>query len=86
MAMSRKHYVLIAEAVKNELRLIDALQSHKHQGIDAKFGARSMAISLACALKRDNERFDIDRFYEACGVTSLEAVVHSKLEEKYPTS
>jgi hypothetical protein len=64
MAMSRKHYVLIAETLKQELELTESVwKTH-----EAKQATRSMAISLACALKRDNERFDIDRFEEACGL------------------
>lgn len=59
--MTRKDYVLIAEAVKETTFLADGSQ-------DYKMALAEVAMELANALSRDNPRFDRGRFLRACGV------------------
>ena len=55
--MTRKDYVLIAEAIKEAHRLTSE-----------KAGAGVVAYMLANTLQADNPRFDRARFLDACGV------------------
>ena len=60
--MTRKDYVLIAEAMR-EARLWIADQTPN------AVAAWMIAVkALATALHRDNPRFDRERFYAACGL------------------
>lgn len=56
--MTRKDYKLIADAV-NEARM---LAEHPDS-------VQLAAQTLATALAKDNPRFDMERFIEACGFT-----------------
>ena len=51
--MSRKHYVILAESIK------------QISNMEARLSA---AIAVARACSADNMRFDNGRFFEACGV------------------
>jgi hypothetical protein len=51
--MSRKHYVILAESIKQIANM------------EARLSA---AIAVARACSSDNMRFDNARFFEACGV------------------
>lgn len=62
--MTRKDYILIAEALK-EARA-EALALRAGAGV----GVTIAAVRLADALARDNPRFDRERFLKACGVQS----------------
>lgn len=53
--MTRKDYVVIAEAIKVEVQWGD------------KETARNIADFLCMVLKTDNARFDKDKFLTACG-------------------
>lgn len=66
MAMfTQRHFEFLAKEIKQQLEFTANLHKKDPNAVQA---ARFMAISLACALKRDNEKFDIDRFYEASGL------------------
>lgn len=52
--MTRKDYVLIAEAIKSTT--LDERNREK------------VVYTLAFALKGENERFDYDKFVTACGI------------------
>ena len=67
MTMSRKHYVLIAATIKQELDRLPRGPFHDEES--ARQAARSMACALAAALREDNDRFDLNRFLAACGLT-----------------
>lgn len=62
--MTRKDYVLIAQAIKRTRELIEGNPSHNITGSEAMdfitgyFGGR---------LEQDNPRFDYERFRLACG-------------------
>lgn len=62
--MTRKDYVLIAQAIK------ETIPSRIVTEIDAAFnrGAGWTAHNIADALEKDNPRFDRERFLAACGV------------------
>ena len=57
--MSRKHYIATAEVLAIE---------RKHAATEADRRAiDNVARGLADVFKRDNGRFDRQRFYDACG-------------------
>lgn len=61
--MTRKDYVLIAEAIREEREIWEM--------VDAKMGnevLNSLSRSLARRLRQENVRFDRDKFLEAAGV------------------
>jgi len=60
--MTRKDYVLIAEAL-NSARLDMKEMPHG----DRTYGTYQAAESIAYALRRTNPRFEKARFMEACG-------------------
>ena len=61
--MTRKDYILIAEAIK---RSHDGdVGNLPRDGV--RTGAFEAAHFIACALLRDNSRFDKARFMSACG-------------------
>lgn len=66
--MTRKDYVLIADAVRQS-RLVgpNVAESTAHRYNEQR---ANTARCLAYALGRDNPRFDRARFLEACGVAS----------------
>jgi hypothetical protein len=61
--MTRKDYVLIAEAIRTQIEL-----SSKYEEEESRAGAQNIAYDLAWKLYEDNPRFDRDRFLVACGV------------------
>jgi len=61
--MTRKDYVLIAQAIKTQIELSD-----KFEEGESRAGAQNIAYDLAWKLYEDNPRFDRARFLEACGV------------------
>lgn len=64
--MSRKDYELIARAVKARADLANVLQTRAFRlTILAE-----LVSTLSAELKRDNPRFDSERFALACGVES----------------
>lgn len=61
--MTRKDYVLIAEAIREEREIWEM--------VDAKMGnevLNSLSRGLARRLRQENVRFDRDKFLEAAGV------------------
>lgn len=60
MSMTKKDYIVIAA-------IIDSAQA-EHGSSD---GLDDVAKELAAYFKRDNSRFDHDRFMEACGMEGL---------------
>ena len=63
--MTRKDYVLIADAIKTQIEL-----STKYEEEESRAGAQNIAYDLAWKLSEDNPRFDRDRFLVACGVNN----------------
>lgn len=53
MAMTKKDYAVIADAIRS---------------IDFPLGRRKAAFALARELGAQNERFDAEKFIEACGI------------------
>lgn len=64
MALSKKHYVAIA----NELRDLEIPKTNKAK----------VAQALARVMRADNPRFDLDRFYSAVGADPREAKSRTK--------
>lgn len=62
--MSRKDYVLIAEAIK---RVVDEANA-EGKGEEFTNGVRRAVGELSLAFAKNNERFDMDRFVTACGL------------------
>lgn len=58
--MSRKHYVEVAAILAGDLA------TASNEGERNK--VRGIALSLADMFKRDNSRFDRERFYAAVGI------------------
>lgn len=61
--MTRKHYVMLANAIVESGNNLDESQNIAAQKQTLEF----TALCIANALKRDNVRFDRYRFMEACG-------------------
>lgn len=62
--MTRKDYVLIAEAIKGAV-------SYEMEFNNNEAGADSLkkfSVTLASLLMADNPRFDVNRFFDACEV------------------
>lgn len=66
--MTRKDYVLIAEAIK---RAHDGDVGNLPRD-NVRTGAFEAAHAIACALRRDNPRFERARFMAACGFAGSE--------------
>lgn len=60
--MTRKDYLLIAQAIKGQVDFEAGDQL-------AIYITKCIAISIAAALATDNPRFDLGRFMQACGFT-----------------
>ena len=59
--MSRKDYRRLATAIKDSFE-------HDASGPEAEFAVTQTAMNIAWALGRDNDRFNYDIFYAACGL------------------
>lgn len=59
MNMTKKDYIIIAEAIAKTKDMVARVPGH--------YRAR-IAVSLAEALRADNPRFDEEKFFKACGV------------------
>lgn len=66
--MTRKDYVLIAEAFKDAFKEIDMMYLTGEEHDELSEGLSVGIESVADALARDNRRFDRDRFIKATGV------------------
>lgn len=68
--MTRKDYVLIAEALKAaRTQTVDRDRKILRPDIE-RSGIERAAVCIAAALWHDNARFDRARFLQACGVES----------------
>ena len=56
--MTRKHYILIADAIKENILYKPNDVNYKPIDVDL----RGLVSSISRALKADNNRFDIDKF------------------------
>lgn len=63
--MTRKDYKLIAETIAIAYKAHHSWHSDPAERQDA---IRGLAIALAVNLQDENPRFDIRKFYEACGI------------------
>ena len=61
--MTRKDYVLIAQAIKTQIDL-----STQYEEEESRAGAQNIAYDLAWKLQEENPNFDRRRFLAACGV------------------
>lgn len=59
--MTKKDYILIAEAIK---KTSDSAKGN----LSEECAVQATACNIADVLERDNTRFDRSRFLEACGV------------------
>lgn len=68
--MTRKNYVSIANHIKRTLDLGLLANAYENDGFHAAYmqGAKDMVQAIANACKEDNNRFDQDRFFDACGL------------------
>lgn len=81
MAMSRKHYEAVAKAIA-EVRWEavtsapgkPALSMKDPEVLGKLMATRDVAVELAKVFAEDNERFDRERFYKACGISDIENV------------
>lgn len=64
--MSKKDFVLIANAIKNQVDVYAG--ENDNIAINVRYGIERVAKSLANDLQASNPRFDYRRFLEACGI------------------
>jgi hypothetical protein len=62
--MTRKDYVLIAEAIKGAVNYEQNFNNNEAGANSLQF----LALTLSSVLAGDNPRFDSARFLDACGV------------------
>lgn len=62
--MTRKDYVLIAEAIKGAVSY-EAEFNNNEAGAEA---LKKFSVTLSALLLSDNPRFDVNRFFDACEV------------------
>ena len=62
--MTRKHYVILAQAIQQANR--DCMMSDKGKTLMSP-AVMQTALRISMALEQDNSRFDRERFMEACG-------------------
>ena len=72
--MTRKDYVMIAEAIRESLQTIrrelqfEGLNDHTRAILTGESaGIKFAALRLADTLRQDNPRFEWKRFMQACG-------------------
>lgn len=66
--MTRKDYVLIAEAIQAEHAWVQENRAVLGSCVDAQlFRMKETAGRIAGAMAQDNPRFDRERFMQACG-------------------
>lgn len=75
--MTKKDYELIASVIKKEYERATTLSEY-HKKVNEPVssskwrgqadGAHQVALNLGFALAQDNNRFDKDKFYKACGI------------------
>lgn len=81
MSMSRKDYEVVASAI-NEVRWEAKTSAPGEPEVDLSdpqvvgmlMATRDVAVELAHVFARDNERFDRERFYKACGISDRDNV------------
>jgi hypothetical protein len=62
--MSRKHYIALAAAIREQVERFDPSNPTEAMAIAT---VKATAEGIARALRADNSRFDHSRFMEACG-------------------
>lgn len=77
--MTRKDYEIIASAVKNAG---DRLDYYGWRGYETTNALKEVAWHLSLKLKQDNERFNPDKFFEACGWDPGEVVTLDEDKEE----
>lgn len=66
--MTRKHYVQIAEAIREQKEWL-FLRDRNYSNTDAWSALYQLEGQLARVLRDDNPRFDLERFVTACAVS-----------------
>ena len=79
MALSKKHFNQLAEVVANFPETVNAnvLYENHSAAVDIKFVKNELAGKIAKICWEANDRFDIDRFLEACEVDRDKAINHA---------
>jgi hypothetical protein len=67
-AMTKKDYILIAEVIK-QCHPVSSMPKEWRNGCESAMSY--IARHLADEMKKDNSRFNRERFLNACGVTDL---------------
>lgn len=75
--MTKKDYELIAGVINNLYSKYEVLEQY-HRKVDeptsafsykrAQEAVHQVALDLGLKLKNDNDKFDRDKFYRACGI------------------
>lgn len=66
--MTRRDYIAIANLLSNQLVMADRARDEAFaNGI--RFTVTEMAHGFAAHAKTDNDKFDIDRFFDAIGIS-----------------
>jgi hypothetical protein len=66
--MTRKDYQAIAQAIRDERATIEARECDLRKVGEQWATTTSLAVRIALVFEADNERFDRQKFYEACGI------------------
>ena len=79
MALSKKHFNQLAEVIANFPETVNAnvLYENHSAAVDIKFVKNELAGKIAKICWEANDRFDIDRFLEACEVEKEDAINHA---------
>ena len=64
--MTKKDYVKIAAVIKKSLEHYRPY--YQHAGVEIPEALSNLAQDLAVVFASDNDKFDQDRFLEACGL------------------
>ncbi len=62
--MTRKDYVMIADAIRGAINFETEFRNNEI-GADA---LKKLSVALALTLRADNPRFNAEIFFDACGV------------------
>jgi len=67
--MTKKDYVLIANAINNEIGLCNYYGGSKETEKIVRIKCELLVKAIAKALQKDNAKFNQDKFFKACGLS-----------------